>query len=451
LGMGEEKGLEYLTARGNLRFQTYDGQIKDMPLADQEELVARFRGQMKDIDEVKNAYYQGLHINANTIADCDAALRELTLDVDWKDSEKWHRWEIRLRARKEHLENMKKLPRGVLDDYYKLNEDFLLAQLVFAKDKDVPLGQLKKLVEDWYFFVGPDGVQAPKIRGSFVKTAFEYLDVKEDPAFSAGLKYIQSKTGGLDDLEKARVTNEFLAWYKDNTGASQKDIETAANNFVDPETQRNLDKQGRRTWEVLFGDKRVLDEYELLTRDIEEGKYTGIGPSRAEYLSRYNAYVVARAQKEYPEHNIASAFTDFSGEYGGGPGTAILIDGSGVPFAYKLEDKQLSLYRLSETRAGTYVWQEVGKPGAATGQEQVREIIREEERLAEQEVLAAGRAAGRELYRETVPEQRGAGKTPEIVLEDWIRTAVGWYNKKTLSFATNPELIKQLDRMQAGR
>ena len=128
-----------------------------------------------------------------------------------------------------------------------------------------------------------------------------------------------------------------------------------------------------------------------------------------------------------------------------------MIGGGGVPFAYKLEDKQLSLYRLSETRAGTYVWQEVGKPGAATGQEQAQEIIREEERRAEQDVLATGRAAGRELYRETVPEQRGAGKTPEIVLEDWIRTAVGWYNKKTLSFATNPDLIKQLDRMQAGR
>jgi len=201
----------------------------------------------------------------------------------------------------------------------------------------------------------------------------------------------------------------------------------------------------------LFGDKRILDEYELLTRDIEEGKYTGIGPSRAEYLSRYNAYVVTRAQSEYPDHNIVSAFTDFSGEYGGGPGTAILTSGSGVPYAYKLEDKQLSLYRLGRTQAGTYDWQEVAKPGTATGEEQAQEIIRKQEKEAELEVLAEARGAGRELYRQVVPELRGAGKAPEIVFEDWMHTAAGWYNKKTLSFATNPDLIKQLNRLQAGR
>jgi len=42
LGMGEEEGLKYLAERKNLRYQTYDGQIKDMPLADQEELIAQW-------------------------------------------------------------------------------------------------------------------------------------------------------------------------------------------------------------------------------------------------------------------------------------------------------------------------------------------------------------------------------------------------------------------------
>ena len=404
----------------------------------------------KTEDEALDVGFADLHIRADTIEKVDAALSGLR-DTHFYDGDKKYTWETRFLQRKEYLKNLGKLPKGVLDDWYKQNEDLLLAQLVFAKDKDVPLGQLKKMVEDSYFFVGPDGIQAPRIRGSFVKTAYEYLDVKEDPAFTAGLKYIQSKTGGLNDLDKARVTNEFLAWYKTNTGASQKEIEIAANNFVDPAVQRDLDKQGRRTWQVLFGDKRVLDEYELLTRDIEEGKYTGIGPSRAEYLARYNAYVVARAQDEYPQYNIASAFTDFSGEYGGGPGTAILVDGSGVPFSYKLEDKQLSLYRLGRTRAGTYEWQEVAKPGTATGAEQAQEIIREQEKQAEQKELAAGREAGRELERKVVPELRGAGKAPEIVLEDWIHTAAGWYNKKTLSFATNPDVIKKLNQLKAGR
>ena len=95
-------------------------------------------------------------------------------------------------------------------------------------------------------------------------------------------------------------------------------------------------------------------------------------------------------------------------------------------------------------------WVKIGKPDTAKGEAQAEKIEKKIEKRAEEKVLIEGREAGRELYRETVPELRGAGKAQEIVIEDWIHTAAGWYNKKTLSFAT-PDQIEQLDQLKAGR
>jgi len=355
--------------------------------------------QGKARDEASDRVFADLHIRADTPEAVDVALGKLK-NTDYFNGDQKYIWEQRFTALKANLINARTVPKGALDDWYKDNEDRMWAQLAFAKAKGIPLGSLRQMVEDAYYGRDKEGTGISKVRGAFVKAAFEYLETKEDPTFSTGIKYIESKTPGLNDKDKARVTNEFRAWMLVNPNADAKTVETAANNLVKPVVQRNIDRWGRRTWEVLWGDKRVLDEFELLSRDIEEGKYIGLAPNRQEYLARYNAYIVGLAQKDFPDENIASVFTDFTGEYGGQPGTAILVSAANNAYAYKLEGKILTLYRLAKTRAGTYTWQQVVKPETAKGAKGIEKI----EKAAAAETERKGREqAGIEYARSRLP------------------------------------------------
>jgi len=353
-------------------------------------------------DEKLDRTFADLHIEGDTVTKIDQAVGQLTA-TDFYNGDQKYIWEQRFAAKRAYLLKLADLPADALDDWKKKNEDAFWAQLALGKGK-IPLGSLRQMVEDAYYGRDKEGTGRPMVRGSFVKAAIEYLEAKEDPAFTSGIRYIESKASGLDGPDRMRVINEFRAWMQANPDADQKTIEAAANNMVKPVGIRNIDKWGRRTWEVLFGDKKVLDEFELLTRDIEEGLYTGLVGERQEYLARYNAYLVARAQKEFPEQDIASVFIDTIGAYGGKPGTAILVSASGNSYTYKVEGKQLSLYRLARTREGKYTWQEVGKAGQAKAAEDITRREKEAEAAAakrvEEQLLLKGRMEGLELAEE---------------------------------------------------
>jgi hypothetical protein len=323
---------------------------------------------------------------------------------DFYNGDQKYIWEQRFAAKRALLLNLADKPSDVLEEFYKNNEDAFWMRLAIGKAHGVPVGSLRQMVEDAAYGRDKEGTGRPMVRGSFVKAAFEYLEAKEDPAFTSAIRYIESKASGLDGPDQARVVNDFRAWMQANPDADQKTIEAAANNLVKPVEKRNIDNWGRRTWEVLFGDKKVLDEFELLTREIEEGKYIGLVDERQEYLARYNAYLVARAQKEFPEQDIASVFIDTTGAYGGKPGTAILVSASGNSYAYKVEGKQLTLYRLARTREGKYTWQEVGKAGQAKAAEDITRLEKEAEAAAakrvEEQLLLKGRMEGLKLAEE---------------------------------------------------
>jgi hypothetical protein len=369
-----------------------------------------FTGKLED--EKLDRTFADLHITADTTQKVDEAIGQLAASTFF-DGEKKYYWEQRFAAKRAYILNLQEHPDAgeALEEFYKNNEDVLWARLAIAKADGLPLGALRDIVEDAYYGRDKEGTGIPRVRGSFVKAAFEYLQAKEDPAFNSGIKVIESKTAGLDDLEKARATNDFRIWMQANPNADAKTIEAAAETIARPVVERNLDKWGKRTWEVLWGDKAVLDEFELLTRDIEEGKYTGLAMSRQEYLARYNAYLIGRVQKDFPEQNIASVFTDLTGQYGGKPGTAILVSASGKPYAYKIEGKQLTLYRLARTREGKYTWQQVGKAGQAKAEE---EILAEEKRRREKEE-ASRRKAEREKAESGARLKAEAEKVPGVV------------------------------------
>ncbi len=406
-----------------------------LKLADE---LAREQAQAgKLADEQLDRTFANLHITADTPEKIDQAVGQLAAS-DFYNGDQKYIWEQRFQAKRAYLLNLSEVPSGALDDYYKANEDALWARLAIAKADGLPLGSLRQIVEDSYYGRNKEGTGKPRVRGSFVKAAFEYLEAKEDPAFAAGLKAIESKTAGLDDLEKARATNDFRAWMQANPDADAKSIEAAAENIARPVVQQNIDRWGRRTWEVLWGDKRVLDEFELLAREIQEGKYTGLTGTRQEYLARYNAYLVGKAQKEFPEQDIASVFTDATGAYGGKPGTAIMVSSSGKPYAYKLEGKELILYRLGKTRSGKYEWQQVGKAGQAHAEEDIL-------RLKEQEAAAAARVTAAEAKRKEIGEI-----TPESLrVGEWVYTGTRWINEVS-GVEAPPEIGKILDR-QSGR
>ncbi len=392
-------------------------------------------GKQQDVELDRT--FADLHIGADTTDKVDAALGQLAA-TDFYDGDKKYQWEQRFKAQRAYLINLHALPKGALDDFYERNEDALWARLAIAKAHGLPLGALQQIVEDAYYGRDKEGTGKPKVRGSFVKAAVEYLEAKEDPVFNSGLKAIESKTAGLDDFEKARAVNDFRAWVQANPNADAKTMETAAENIARPVVQRDIDKWGRRSWEVLWGNKRVFDEFEQLAQDIEQGKYTGLTGSRQEYLARYNAYLVGKAQKEFPEEDIASVFTDTTGAYGGKPGTAIMVSSSGKPYAYKLEGKELTLYRLGKTRGGKYEWQEVGKAGQAKAEKTLAQLEKEQ-------ADKAAREAAAEVKRKEIGEI-----TPESPrIGEWVYTGTRWVNEVS-GVEASLEIAKTLDR-QSGR
>lgn len=398
--LGEEAEQKYAVELGPDQRYALDADARQK-MADE---LSREQAQAgKLADEQLDRTFADLHIQADTIEKIDQALGQLAA-TDYHNGDQKYIWEQRFQAKRAMLLNMADLPSGALDDWYKSNEDAFWARLAIAKANGVPVGSLRQMVEDAFYGRDKEGTGRPMVRGSFVKAAFEYLEVKEDPAFSSAIRYIESKASGLEGPDQARVVNDFRAWMLANPDADQKTIEAAANNLVKPVAIRNIDKWGRRSWEVLFGDRKVLDEFELLTRDIEGGKYIGLVGAREDYLARYNAYLVARAQKEFPDHGIASVFIDTTGAYGGKPGTAILVNASGIPYAYKVEGKQLSLYRLARTRGGKYTWQKVEEAGQARAEEDIARREQEAEaaaaKRAEEQLLLKGRMEGLKLAEE---------------------------------------------------
>ena len=452
LGMGEEKGLEYLTERGNLRYQTYDGQIKDMPLADQEEMVARFRGLMKDTDEVKNAHYEELHIRADSIADCDAALRELTLDTDWKNTENRYKWEERLERLKDRMLNAEALKLKTTKDAVDM------AQEEYALELEILLSKAKMRLKSPAVSEGliQRAKDEGKISTKHAADMFGKIEGYRSIALEAGLKEIAERIP-KDDAKRIAAEMELQRFAAEFPDATDEEYDELVENIIKGTTDRVLDNLWSGVLEVteetLAADKRLRTAAEKMTEDISLGRYVNRTEAMKEDLAKYAAYMFRLVQERYHHIPWLTVSVDTNGTETGDWGAAVLLDGSQNKYKFKLEDNKLVLYGYLGTRGNRaeknwykIISSEEGEK-RVTAEEQVGITARKEERAAEQEQLGAAAAEGMELYRETVPALRGAGKAPEIVFADWIKTTAGWYNKKTLSFATNPDLKKQLDAL----
>jgi len=341
----------------------------------------------KQQDDELDRTFADLHIAADNPEKADLALGQLAAS-EFYDGDKKYIWEQRFTALKANLEAARTVKPAVLEDWYKQNEDEMIGRLAIYKVQGMPVGTLRKIVEDAYYGRDKDGTGIPRIRGAFVKTAYEYLATKDDPAFVAGGKVIDDKTSGLDIKEKAEAHRLFLEWSKKNPDADEKTITQAAINIADPINQRNLDAWFLRTWAVVKGEERVKDELEQLTEDIQGGKYIGL--SRPEYLARYNAALVKRAQADYPQENIASAYTDDTGKDSGTPGSAILVSAANRAYLYKLEGKTLTLWGRLQRRGGKYEWELIGKPGKAKAGPQLEKAATE--RAAREKAAAESEA-----------------------------------------------------------
>lgn len=329
----------------------------------------------KTEDEALDVAFADLHIRADTIEKVDAALIGLA-DTRFYNGDTKYKWEQRFMARRAYILSLDDLPepaKQTLENWQMRREDVVRAQIVLGKINGVPLGELLKIATDSYEFADFNGAWSPRIRGAFLKEMEQYLEATDDPVFVNGLKYIQDKVAGnrgLSPEEKLRITNQYIAWFDAHPDATDAEAEQAALNFVDPVERRNLDNTAQAFMRRIMGDDRTLDQWERMTGEIAGNLYLGLTGDRAADLEQYGAGLVARAQEQFPHHDIVSSFVDSTNEYGGGAGGAILVSGAAVPYAYKLEEgtKYLTLYRLAHRRDGTYAWQEVGEAGTATGE-----------------------------------------------------------------------------------
>jgi len=280
-----------------------------------------------------------------------------------------------------------------------------------------------------------------------------YADLTK--AQPTGLKFALAELNARiknDPKLRAEVGIKLVRFSEQHPDATDEQYMQATENFINEHKDWVLNTLWSETKEitedVLKQDKRLLTNAEKMTGQIDKGGFTAITEEWREDLLLYSAYMFRLAKQRYPDYNFVSVSPDTSGTETGDYGAAVLLDNNKNKFRFKLEDNKLVLYGYLGTHGNLMdkSWVKIGEPGAATGAEQAQEIIRKQEREAEQEELAAGREVGRELYREIVPELRGAGKAPEIVFEDWFLTVRGWYNKKT-GFATNPDLIKRLNEL----
>jgi hypothetical protein len=333
---------------------------------------AEFDRYAREQDEELDRGFADLHIRADTLQEVDAALGALT-DVQFFDGDKKYTWEQRFLARREFLLSLAALPeaaRQSLEDAQQRNEQLLWAEIAIAKSHlnepgAMTLRAMRAMVEDSYYatwvFAGEDTnweMGAPRIRGPAVRQLLDYLEADEDPMRDNAIRYIEQLARGLSPEEEFEATNTFMSWYALNRNATPQQMQQAAENIVNPVTQRNLDRHFRQAAQSVFGDERILDELELLTRDIQEGKLIGLAVSRAEALARYSAALVTRARNDFPGENIETAFTDYQGDYSQ-PGSTVLLNGSGVPYLYRLEDKVLTLWRLDDR---TNQWVQVQRP-----------------------------------------------------------------------------------------
>jgi len=328
------------------------------------EVRTEFDYEMRMQDEQLDRDFSDAHLAAKSTDDIDEALNELA-QVQFYDGDMKYTWEQRFRAKGELLENLKAVgDEGGLSykEWQDKNLESLWAMVMTAKEKDLPFGEIRKMVLDAYWrYELPDktiihawpgepipegAVHVPDIPGDSLKALLAEVDTVDRPAFTEGVRYINSQAKALGPEGVMAVTNQFRAWYNANPEASDADIAQAVRNLVAPVENRKLDEWWKRSWEVILGTEKVLTPYEQMTQDIAEGRYTGLVELRGVQLATYNAALLEAAKRLYPDTHIVSLYPDTTGKLLNlPPGTCILQNEAAVPHIFVLEGKQLILYR----------------------------------------------------------------------------------------------------------
>ena len=331
----------------------------------------------REEDAAKDVVFGNLHIEAQSIAQVDKALEKLE-EAEYYDGNQKYIWEQRFRSRRDFLlrEAAAREPAKIsFKDAQDRKADELRAELSFGLAASENPKDLQTMVDAAYYnyvqqkdengvpMVDEEGdpvmIHAPLISGSHVKEFLKMLEDDVDPSFANGLAYIKGKL--KDDARLDAVTN-FTAWFRDHPEAGWNDVLDAAKNITDPIKMRDIEKMGKDLWDFAWFDKRHLDPFERTAGDIASDKYTGIAEARKDHLATFNAYCLAKAQQDFPDENIISAFTDFKNYYNGGYGGVVLIDGSYDYYGYRLEEKDLVLYKLVNGPDDEFLWVKAEKP-----------------------------------------------------------------------------------------
>ena len=373
----------------------------------------------KTADAELDISFADLHIRADTIEKVEMALVGLR-DTKFYDGDKKYIWEQRFMAKREFLINSQTMPAGDLDDVYKAREEWWKGFLALEKDRgNYTREQLRKMIEEDFYGIDAAGTNIPKIRGPFVQWAVDYLKVEDTPGVKSAMDILDEtlKGKGIPAADAAPLINAFNDWLAKNLDADAATITKAATNIASPVAKRNLTKTLDRTLDALRRDEADLTELEKMTAEIQNYDWVGIQDleGRRELLAQYNAALLDKAQRDYPQENLLKFYTDETGEYTGFPGTAMLISAANRAYIYKLEGKVLTLWgRLTvATRAeqkegepmpgGRYEWQLISKPGTAKAEETAIEMKEAEARAAERE------EAEKELIERTRTPGRGRG------------------------------------------
>lgn len=399
-----------------------------------EELIGDVRREWDAIAKREDAeldrIYADMHINADTIDLIDDALMTLE-QTEFHDGDEKYKWETRFRQKREYVLSLMDIPdlakwiSAAQDDF----ADRLRARLAMGISQGMPISELYRLVDDAYYtsLVNPDTgeeVQAPRITGQHVKEFYGMLDAGVDDRLRDGLEYIDEMLDGDQEFE---AVNAFRKWYAGSQTATPDDILNAAKNIVDPIRQRNLAEWASRTAQELLGDKAVLTAAEKLMRDISEGRLQGLTDLRAEDLAVLNSVMLAIAQHDYRARGISTVSTDKENDFNAGYGAPILVGADGQVYVFKLEDKQLILYRLARHKDGSRAWERV-----RTAQELEEQAEAEEEKKRrepyEAEIIAAAEKTPAEKAEEVaeavseIPEfDSGWGATLQKTAEEYAK------------------------------
>ena len=334
------------------------------------------------------------------------------------------------------------VPPGTGEDRLKASEDVTWGWLVTARENDVPRGEITDYLAEQ--------LRNRNIGGKVYKEMVAYVDELRSPALAGALELIKAdKT--LNNDERYILKNFMRVWVKSHPSATEKDIENVVRNKIKPIAQAKFDgwfktfagpKPGTRR------DLRTLSTAEQTTTDINGDKLIGLVHDRPAWFASYNALMLLVTQDRYPGLEMRSVYTDDMGEVSGHAGAAILVDGDNQHFAYKVEDKQLVLYKRTKTDTGAYEWVAIEQPNVTEAKKQA--VIDKEEaviKTAEKAVADEEKAIKRSALEK---DAQGFYAVPPgesvLVRADWQRDLDGrWWNNKSDYYTTDADLIRRLN------